>query len=149
MLPTDVNLDASTAIAAGTNATTTYSLLSNEGGQSLRSAAALSLTNPRNLSVKHSVRTGKTFRTAANASVPASDIIFDRHLIRLDTNMPQSTHLDQEFRINRSIQIVIEVPRIGGSSPTSLMIADDLKALVAFLDSSTRANLVRLMNGEV
>lgn len=149
MLATDLILDPSTSIAAGTSSPTTYSLLNNVSGSSVRSAAAVAQTNPENFRIAHSVRTAKGFKTTANASVPAPDVIFDRHLCRLDINCVQTTHLDPEFRLNRSVQIVFEIPRLGAGTPTPLQMADDLKSIVSMLDASTRANLVRIFNGEV
>lgn len=149
MLATDLTLNPNTTIAQGTDSAVIYSLLSNNNGKSTRSAASLSQTNPRQLSIAHSTRTSKGFKTAANASVPAPDVIFDRHLIRLDSNVEQASHLDPEYRVSRSIQIVIETPRMGADSPTSLELADDLKGIVSMLDASTRANLNRILNGEV
>lgn len=149
MLSIDLTLDPSTAITAGTSSPTIYSLLNNVAGSSIRAAAAVAQTNPENFKIAHTVRTAKSFKTSANASVPAPDVIFDRHLCRLDVNCVQTTHLDPEFRINRSIQLVMEVPRLGASTPTAAAIIDDLLSIVSMLRASTNANLVRILNGEV
>lgn len=150
MLAIDLSLDSSTAITAGTSNARTASLLGgNDPKSSVRSVAAVALTAPENLRISHTVRTAKGFRTAANASVPASDVLFDRHLVRLDKNVTQSTHLDPEFRINRSIQLVIESPRLGASTPTAAQLADDLLSIVSMLRAGTNANLIRVLNLEV
>lgn len=149
MLAIDLILDPSTAIAAGTSSPDTYSLLSNNQGSSVRSVASKALTNPENLRISHSTRSLKGFRTQANSSVNAPDVIFDRHLVRVDFNCPQTTHLDPNFAINRSVQIVIEVPRLAGATPTAANISDDLKSVVSMLLASTNANLVRILNLEV
>lgn len=149
MLSQDLTLNPSTAIAAGTNAATVYALLSATQGKSQRSVASVATTAPKVFQIAHSTRSAKAFKTAANASVPAPDIIFDRHLVRLDENVVQTTHIDPEFRVNRSVQLVLEVPRLGASTPTPTQIADSLKALVSMLDASTQANLIRILNNEV
>lgn len=149
MLASDLSLDSSTAIAAGTAGTVTFSLLGGgQPSQSIRTVAALALTNPRSLKVAHSVRTEKGFKTVANQSVPAPDVVFDRHLIRMDTNVVQTICLDPNARVNHSIQLVIETPRLGASSPTVTNLMDNLLALVAMLRASSNSNFVRLLNNE-
>lgn len=149
MLASDLVLNPSTSIAAGTNAAKTYALLQGtSSGKSIRSVASVALTHPDQITISHSTRIAKGFKTDANASVPAPDVIFDRHLVRVDQNLSQTGRLDPDNRINYSVQLVIETPRIGSDSPTSLQIADTLKAIVASLDASTRANLERVLNGE-
>jgi hypothetical protein len=149
MLGIDLILDPSVAITAGASAPVTFSLLSNVAGSSVRAAASLAQTNPRNFRIGHTTRTAKGFKTSANASVSAPDIIFDRHLTRLDINCVQTTHLDPEYRVNRSWQLVCEVPRLGASTPTAAQLAEDLLSIVSMLRTSTNANLVRILNGEV
>jgi len=149
MLAIDLTLDPSTTITAGTSSPTIYSLLNNVAGSSIRSAAAVAQTNPENFKISHSVRTAKGFKTVANASVPAPDVVFDRHLCRLDVNCVQTTHIDTDYRVNRSVQIVLEVPRLGGSTPTAAQLVDDLLSVVSMLRASSNANLVRILNGEV
>lgn len=149
MLAQDLILDSSTTIAAGTSNSTTYSLLgSNAANQSMRSVAASSTTNPATLRIAHSMRMEKGFKTVANQAVPASDVIFDRRLIRLDRNVAQTTHLDPTNRINDSVQIVFENPRLGTESSTVQARIDMLLAVVAMLRASTNANAVRFFNGE-
>jgi hypothetical protein len=149
MLSSDLTLDPSTAITAGTASPTIYSLLNgNDPNSSVRSAAAVALTYPENLRIAHSKRAAKGFYQVASPALAAPPILFDRHLIRLDTNVAQTTHLDPEFRVNRSIQIVIEVPRLGASTPTHTQLADDLLSIVSMLRASTNANLIRILNLE-
>lgn len=149
MLASDLTLDSSTAISAGTANSTVYSLLGgNSSSQSIRSVAAVSTTNPKTFKIAHSVRQEKGFKTVANQSVPAPDLVFDRHLCRVDANVVQTQCLDPNKRVNRSTQIVIETPRLGTESPTTVQLIDDLLALVAMFRASTNANFVRLMNGE-
>lgn len=149
MLASDLSLDASTAISAGTAGAIVFSLLGgNQSSQSIRTVASLATTNPRSLKVAHSVRTEKGFRTVANQSVPAPDIIFDRHLIRMDNNVVQSLCLDPNSRVNHSIQLVVETPRLGASSPTVTVLMDNLLALVAMLRASSNANFIRFLNNE-
>lgn len=149
MLSIDLTLDPSTAITAGTSSPTIYSLLNNVPGRSLRSAAAVAQTNPENFTIAHSVSKEKAFKTAANPAVPAPDVIFDRHLCRLDTNCVQTTIYDPDFRINRSVLVQFVVPRLGASTPTPAQLADDLLSIVSMLRASTNANLIRVLNGEV
>lgn len=149
MLTEDLILDPSTAIAAGTSSPSTYSRKGWTDLQStVRAVAAVSQTNPENLKIAHSVRSIKNFRTVANSSVSAPDVLIDRHLVRLDINIPQSTHLDPSYQINRSVQLVVESPRMGASTPTAAQIADDLKSIVSMLCATSNANLVRILNGE-
>jgi hypothetical protein len=149
MLASDLTLDSSTAITAGTSNSTVFALLGgNSPSQSIRSVAALATTNPRFLRIAHSMRTEKGFKTVANQSVPAPDITFDRRLIRLDTNVVQTQMLDPMKRVNRSVQIVLESPRLGAESPTVTQVVDDLLAVVAMLRASTNANLIRILNSE-
>lgn len=149
MLASDLILDSSTAIAAGTSNSTTYSLLGgNSSSRSIRSVAAVATTNPKTFTTAHSVRTEKGFKTAANQSVPAPDLVFDRHLCRLDTNVVQTQCLDPNKRVTRSIQLVVETPRLGAESPTVVQLMDDLLSIVAMLRASTNANFVRLLNNE-
>lgn len=149
MLAIDLTLDPSVAIAAGTSSPTVYSLLSNTVGKSIRSAAAVAQTNPETFTVGHTTSSEKSFKTQANASVPAPDVIFDRHVVRLDTNVAQTTHLDPTYRINRSVYINFVVPRLGASTPTAAQLADDLLSIVSMLRASTNANLIRILNLEV
>lgn len=149
MLSTDLVLNPSTAIAAGSATPLTYSLLESVKGTSVRSDPSVATTNPRNVRISHSTRVSKTkFKLVANASVPAPDVVFDRHLVRLDSNVTQSTHLDPQFAINRSVQIVIELPRLGASTPTVVQLMDDLLAIVSMLRAGTNANLIKLLNNE-
>jgi hypothetical protein len=149
MLAIDLVLDPSTAITAGTSSPTTYSLLNNVAGSSVRSAAAVAQSNPENFRIGHSTSVAKSFKTAANASVPAPDVIFDRHLCRLDINNVQTTRLDPEFRINTSVLVQFIVPRLGAETPTAAMLADALLSVVSMLRAGTNANLIRILNGEV
>lgn len=149
MLSTDLTLDPSVAITAGTSSPTVYSLLPGSiSNQSNRTASAVAQSAPENFRIAHSVRTEKGFKTPANASTPAPDIVFDRHLCRLDINHPQTKALDPNFRINRSVQLVLEVPRLGSESPTAVQMADDLLSIVSMLLASSRANLIRVLAGE-
>jgi hypothetical protein len=148
MLSQDLTLDPSTAITAGTSSPTVYSLLSASAGSSVRAAAAVAQTNPETFKISHSTRLSKGFKTPANSSVPAQDVTFDRHLIRLDVNHPQTSRLDPNYLINRSVQIVLEVPRLGSETPTAAQLIDDLLSVVSALRASSNANLVRILNGE-
>lgn len=149
MLATDLTLNASTAIAAGTAADRVLSLVS-QGADSrtVRAVAATALTQPQTLTISHSTRQVKGLKTQSNDSVAAGPVVFDRHLVRLDNNVTQSAYNDPLFQINRSVQLVIETPRLGASSPTATQIVDDLLAIVAMLRASTNANLVRILNRE-
>lgn len=149
MLASDLTLNSATAISAGSSNALVFSLLGgNSPTASLRSVAAVSTTNPVTFKIAHSVRVEKGFKTVANQSVPAPDITFDRHLVRRDSSVVQTTHLDPNKRVNRSIQIVVETPRLGAESPTVTQLIDDLLGLVSMLSASSNANLVRLLNGE-
>lgn len=149
MLSTDLTLDPSTAITAGTSSPTVYSLLPGTTvNQTNRTASAVATTAPENFRVAHSMRTEKGFKTVANASTPAPDIVFDRHLCRLDINCVQTSRLDPNFRVNRSVQIVLEVPRLGSETPTVTQVADDLLSIVSMLRASSNANLIRVLAGE-
>lgn len=150
MLASDLTLDSSVAISAGTSNATVYSLLGgNSPNASVRSVAAVSTTNPKTLRIANSIRTEKGFKTVANQSVPASDIVFDRRLWRVDHNIAQTTHLDPNRRINASMQLVFESPRLGAESPTVATLIDMLLATVASLRASSNANAVRFFNGEL
>lgn len=150
MLASDLALNSADAIAAGTSNSATYSLLGgNSTTASTRSVAAVATTNPRTLKIANSVRIEKGFKTVANQSVPAPDITFDRRLVRLDHNLVQTTHLDPNKRVNASVQIVFEIPRLGAESPTVQAMIDMLLAITASLRASTNANAVRLFNGEL
>lgn len=149
MLAEDLILDPSIAIAAGTSSPSIYSRKGWTDLQStVRSVASVALTAPENLKIAHTTRALKGLKTAANASVPATDVILDRHLVRLDIVVPTTTHSDPDFKIIKSCQLVIEVPRVGASTPTANSIADDLKSIVSMLFAASNANLVRLLNGE-
>lgn len=149
MLAIDLTLDPSTAITAGTSAPLVFSLLSNTPGSSIRSVASVAQTAPKNVRIGHQTSTEKAFKTAANASVPAPDVVFDRRLFRLDTNVSQTSHLDPQFRINRSVLVQFVTPRLGSESPTVAQLMDDLLSIVSSLRASSNANAVRFFNGEV
>lgn len=148
MLSTDLTLNSATSVTAGTANSLVYSVISQGENQTVRSVAASSTTNPQQLKVSHSVRTIKGLKSAANAALTGQDIVFDRHLIRLDKNCVQTKVLDPEQRVNRSIQIVIEVPRLAGETPTVVNLGDDLLSIVSMLNASTWANLTRVVNWE-
>jgi hypothetical protein len=149
MLSTDLALDPSTAWTVGTSDSQTYSLLSINGERSQRSKASVATTNPSVLSLAHTVRSTKGLRSVDNSSVTGQTIMFDRHLIRLDTNVAQTLVLDPEFKVNRSVQLVIEVPRLGASTPTSTNMSDDICRIVTMLRTSSLANLIRVLNSEL
>lgn len=144
-LPSDLVLDSTAAIGVGTLPALTLSLTG--GVQSIRSEAAYALTAPRTLRIAHAVRRLKGLRDQAS-NILAPDVVFDRHLVRFDSNVAQTKYLDPEFLINQSIQLVIEIPRLGASSPTPLDTAGRLKALVSMLTAASNANLFRVLNNE-
>lgn len=149
MLDSDITLNSLAQTPAGTNAALVVSRLHTQNGESVYAAASLALTNPAQLRVAHSVRkvTGLTLVTDASRS--AGPMLIDRHLIRFDKNKAQTKVNDPEAKLNASIQIVIEVPRLGSESPTVTNISDQLKCLANYLTASTDANLVRILNREV
>ncbi|DAD52684.1 TPA_asm: coat protein [ssRNA phage SRR7976301_11] len=148
-LATDITLNASTTITAGTNADRVFSLLpSNANDRVQRSVASTALTAPQTLTIAHSKRVVKGMRTLSNNSVAAAPLYFDRHLCRLDTTVTQTAFSDPEFRASRSVQLTIEVPRLGAESPTTTQIIDDLLSMVSMLRASSNANLIRFLNGE-
>lgn len=148
MLSTDLTLNPATAVTAGTADSQVYSVISQGENQTVRSLAALATTNPKQLKISHSVRTIKGLKSAANAALTGQDIVFDRHLIRLDSNVVQTKVLDPEQRVNRSLQLVIEVPRLAGETPTVTNMGDDILRIVSMLNASTWANLQRILNWE-
>jgi len=151
MLATDLTLDSSTAITAGTSNSAVFSLMAPVSGvnnSAVRSVASVALTAPVSLKIAHSTRTIKGLKTVSNPSISGSEVIFDRHLVRKDTTVAQTGHLDPAFKIARSVQVVFEMPRLGSESPTTVQMIDDLLAVVAMLRASSNANLVRLFNGE-
>lgn len=148
MLAIDLTLDPSTAIAADAADAKTYSLLSSESGRAVRARADVATTNPKQLTISHSLRTLKGLRSVANSSVSGQDVVFDRHMIRLDENIVQTLVLDPEFKVNSSVYLVIETPRLGASTPTAAALAGGIKRIISMLLASTNANLVRVLNWE-
>lgn len=148
MLSTDLTLNPATAITAGSADSKVFAVTQTGENMAIRSVASLATTNPQQLKISHSVRTIKGLKSAANAALTGQDIVFDRHLIRLDKNVVQTKVLDPEQRVNRSIQIVIEVPRLAGETPTATNVGDDLLSIISMLNASTWANLVRVLNWE-
>jgi hypothetical protein len=148
MLSIDLTLNSATAITAGTANSRVASITNSGENMALRSVASLATTNPEQLKISHSTRTIKGLRSAANAALTGQDVVFDRHLIRFDKNVVQTKVLDPEQRVNRSVQIVIEVPRLAGETPTSTNVGDDLLSIVSMLNASSWANLVRVLNWE-
>lgn len=144
-LASDLVLDSTAAIAVGTLPAITFSLIG--GTQSIRSDAVYSASNPRQLRFAHTTRKLKGFRDAVN-NFAAPDVTFDRHLCRLDFNIVQNRYLDPEFLIGSSIQLVVDTPRFGTSSPTTLDIGNRLKAMVSMLTAGSNANLGRWLNNE-
>lgn len=142
-------MDPSTAWSVGTSDSQTWSLLGIAGDRSQRSKASVALTNPSVLTLANTVRTIKSLRSVSNSAVAGQDIVFDRHLVRLDTNVAQTLVLDPEFKVNRSVQLVLEVPRLGASTPTSTNMSDDICRIVTMLRTSSLANLVRVLNSEL
>lgn len=147
MLATDLVTNSSTAIPAGTAQARTFSLLEATKGQSLRSDPSVALTNPRSIRIAHTTRTLKGLRDQTS-NLPAPDIIFDRHLSRLDQNISQTKYLDPNFAVNFSIQLVCEVPRLGASTPSVVNVSDAIKHLISMLTAASDANLIRLLNNE-
>lgn len=149
MLSTDLTLDASTAISAGSAGSTTYSLI---GGatveRTVRSVASLALTAPRELSISHLQRRLKGFRTSSNSAVPAPDVVIDRHTVRLDYTLPATNILDPDSRIRSVVQVTFENPRIGSDSADATGLADELKRIVSMLCSDSAINLQRILNRE-
>jgi len=148
MLSTDLTLNPNTAITAGSADSLVYAITTSGDNTTVRSVAASATTNPKQLKISHSVRTIKGLKSAANAALTGQDIVFDRHLIRLDKNVVQTKVLDPEQRVNRSVQIVIEVPRLAGETPTVTNLGDDLLSIVSMLNATTWANLTRIVNWE-
>lgn len=149
MLSQDLTLNPSDSIAAGTNASQIFSLLGgNVANKSVRSVASLATTAPRWLSIGHQSSVLKGFRTVANQAVPASDVVVDRRVIRLDYTLPQTTHLDPTFRIQDSVFVNFVNARMGSESSTVQARIDMLLALVAMLRASTNANAIRFFNSE-
>lgn len=148
MLSTDLTLNPATSITVGSADSKVFAITQNGENMTIRSVASLATTNPNQLKITHSVRTIKGLKSAANAALTGQDIVFDRHLIRLDKNVVQTKVLDPEQRVNRSVQIVIEVPRLAGETPTATNMGDDLLSVVSMLNASTWANLVRVLNWE-
>lgn len=148
MLAIDLTLDPSTTITADAADAKTYSLLSQEAGRSVRSRADVATTAPKTLSISHSLRQLKGLRSVANSSVSGQDVIFDRHMIRLDENVTQSLVLDPEFKVNSAVYLVIETPRLGASTPTLAQVAGSIKRIVSVLLASSNANLQRVLNWE-
>lgn len=150
MLSTDLIVDPATAITAGTANSRTFSLLG--GGtpeRTVRSVASLANTQPYELSIGHLKRKLKGFKSFENASVPAPDVTVDRHTVRLDYNMPTDTLRDPDYRLKLVTQLTIELPRLGiTDTPTTVMIADSIKALASMLLATSNANLLRLLNHE-
>lgn len=150
MLPVDLTLDSTIACPVGTLGAEVYSQLwpsSSQTGLS-RSVSSVATTTPKTLTISHSVRKVKGLKSLANISIAAPDVIFDRHLVRIDRNVANTTWFDPEFKLNASIQIVLEVPRMGTSSPTTNLMASMLLQLTQMLTNTAYANLVRVCNGE-
>lgn len=148
MLAIDLTLDPSTAIAADAADAKTYSLISQESSKAVRSRADVATTTPHQLTTSHSTRTVKGMRSVANSSVSGQDVVFDRHMIRLDRNIAQTLVLDPTFKVNAAVYLVIEVPRLGASTPTLANVAGDIKRIIAMLLASSNANLQRILNWE-
>lgn len=147
MLATDLITNSSTAIPAGTAVARTFSLLESTKGQSLRSDASVALSAPRTIRIAHATRSLKGLRDQTS-NLPAPDITFDRHLCRLDQNIVQTKYLDPNFAVNYSVQLVIEVPRLGASTPSAINVSDAIKHLISMLTASSDANLIRILNNE-
>lgn len=151
MLSTDITLNASTAIPAGTNSSVVFSLV---GGatpeRTVRANAATALTQPFELSIGHLKRRIKGFKTAANTSVPAPDVIIDRHTVRLDLVVSSLGNpiYDPDNKLRSVMQVTFEVPRLGAVTPTTTTISDMLKQIASMLTASSDANLIRILNHE-
>lgn len=148
MLSTDISLDAGTAITAGTSLAQTYSLI---GGASVektvRSVASTALSSPKELTIGHLQRRLKGFKTLANVSVPAPDVLIDRHTVRLQAHRGTADIYDPDCRITTVCQLTIEIPRVSPAL-TTIELADEIKKLVSFLLASSNANLIRIVNNE-
>lgn len=150
MLSTDLILNPATPIPVGTSLSLTYSLLG--GGtpeKTVRSVASSALSYPRELTIGHLKRKLKGFKTIANTSIPAPDVVIDRHYVRADYVINTTGFVyDPEGRLKASVAVTIEIPRTGTSTPTTTQIADNLKLMVSGLCADGNANLERVLNHE-
>lgn len=145
MLSTDLSINASTAVPAGTNAARTLSLGAVGGGASIRSDAATALTAPEVLEIRHNKR---ALRLKSSVTADDVSVSFDRHVLRLSKHRPATNALDPDFKTNLTVSLLIEVPSGPGITVTSTQVSDALKSLVSMLTTSTDANLVRVLNNE-
>lgn len=149
MLPIDITLNASDSVPLGTAGPATYSLI---GGGSMdrtvRSDASVALTVPRLFTTGHLQRKLKGFKSGANITVGAPDVIVDRHMVRLDNCIQAADFYDPDRRLTTSVQLVIEVPRLGTNTPSLVTISDRVKMLVSVLTINGNAHLSRILNNE-
>jgi hypothetical protein len=111
---------------AGTSVTTTYSLISVSGGNSVRKDATVALDSPKSLLIKHEAITKGTLHS-------------DRHLVRLERTAPQAGTL---LPVTGSVHVVIDAPR---DTITSAHILDMIDQLKTFL---VAGNWTKLSNSE-
>jgi hypothetical protein len=149
MLADPLVLDSDTAIAAGTNDSQSYGLVSISEGNSVRAVAALAASAPRTLKIVNSTRSK---RFSGNAQVSGTtvktpvDVITDVVTIRNDVYRQHATALDPNLENSSWVQIQFGVPR--GSSVTVTMMSDQLLAVASMLEASSLANLTKVLNKE-
>lgn len=149
----DISLsnDPATALTAGTSSNKVFDLIPmpRDGGVSVRSVAATALTQMHTLKIGHSQRVVKGLRFAST-NVTAQPIVIDRHLVRVDrvALTPTLGIADPGNQITYGAQTVIEVPRLGGDTPTHQLIMNELLRIVVLLNPGSNAGLIKLVNGE-
>lgn len=140
-----------TALTVGTSANLSFDLvpMPRDAATSVRSVAAVATTAPHTLKIGHSQRAVKGLRFGST-NVPAQPILIDRHLVRVDKVAPTPTLgiADPAFQITYGAQVVIEVPRLAGDTPSAQNIMDQLLRILVLLNPSSNAGLVKLLNGE-
>lgn len=145
-----ITINSSAGTPAGTNSPHAFGRISTNGNESVWSAPSVALTNPEQMKFGHSVRRITGLSLAADASKVGPPVLVDRHLIRVDYNQAQTKYNDPDWKLNLSVQIVIETPRLGATdSPTVTETSDLIKCLATFLVGNTDANLIKFLNREV
>lgn len=145
----DITLNSNVAVTAGSNTPHAFSRISTVGAESVWSAPSVALTNPEQLKIGHSVRKISALSLSADASKTGPPVLVDRHLVRFDWNQVQTKYNDPDSKLNASIQLVVETPRLGADSPTTSEVSDMIQGIAAFLINSSNANLIKLLNREV
>lgn len=150
MFDADLANNPNTALTAGTSSNLTFSLKTGAGSgvESLRAVGSVATTNPHQIKIAHSTRRISGLRLTSGNEL-ANDIVVDRHLIRVDKNVSVTGVSDPDFRVNYGAQLVVELPRIGGDTPTTQLVMDQILRLLVALNPSTNAGLIRLLNGEL